>query len=132
MKALLIGVLVVFFMVAPALSMAQASGPVVGRNCTASWGAVSTDTTGAALPAGTVVTYNFYLSSSSTPPSTPSQGGLSGLSTQPCSSLSPGQQYTAWVSAVASFNGSASESALSSPFPFVLALPASPTGITVR
>ncbi len=103
-------------------SAAHATGPTVGSNCTASW------TTVAPVGGGTI-TYNWYVSATATP-GAPAVTGLTATTLQPCLVLVPGQ-YTGWVSAVETLAGSASESALSVPFSFVLIRPGTPT-LTVR
>lgn len=101
-----------------------AAGPTVGTNCTASWSPVTQNTDG--TPVTGTITYNWYVSTTGVAPGTPTLTGIAVTSVQPCATLTPGQ-YTGWVSAVETLAGSASESALSVAFPFVLIRPGTPT-----
>jgi hypothetical protein len=127
-RALLRVALVVALMAPPAWAV----GPLVGKNCTASWGAVTLRVDGSAIT-GTV-TYNLYVVSG-TPtiaPPTPSLTGITTTTYNACTLLAVGQ-YTAWVSATELVGGLANEGGKSAAFPFVLApAPAVPSGFNVK
>ncbi len=110
---------------------AYAAGPVVGKDCTASWTAPTTNTDG--TPIAFPLTYNTYVATGTptTPPATPTTTGIAATTTQPCKTLAAGQ-YTLWVTAVEQFTGSASESDKTAPFPFVLGAPTVPGGVVVK
>jgi hypothetical protein len=114
-------------------AIAQPVGPNVGRNCVASWTAVTTNTDGS--PASGI-TYNLYLQTTATPVpvpgvTTPTLAAIPGVSATPCIALAAAGQYHGWVTAVETLAGSASESVLSADFPFVLVIPNRPT-LTVK
>ncbi len=129
MKALGILLALVVGLVTPSFAV----GPVVGANCRASWSAVTTHTDGS--PIAGAVTYNLYVvtgTASSLPRATaPVMTGLTVTEARPCGGLPQGQ-YTGWVTAVTTLSGVTAESLPSAPFPFVLAGPGSPSGLTIQ
>lgn len=112
---------------------ANATGPVVGTNCVATWSAVTTNTDGTAIAGA--ITYNLYLAAGTptTPPGTPTLTGITVLTASPCNSLAPGQ-YTFWLTAVETptAGGSSSESTKSAAFPFALVVPNTPNGVGIK
>lgn len=115
-------------LLAAAPAIAQATGNLVGSNCTASWNAVP-DPFG-----GGVVTYNLYIApgTPATPPANPLFANLPGTAMQPCKSLTVGQ-YSAWIQASDALpTGTTEVSPLNGPVPFnYVALPA-PNGLVVK
>lgn len=111
--------------------LAQTVIPTVGRNCRASWGAVTTDTDGGTIPPG-VITYNFYIQTNATPSpipgvTTPAIANIAGPSATPCIALIATGTYHSWVTAFATWaGGSVSESELSNDFVFKLVVPNKP------
>jgi hypothetical protein len=111
---------------------AWAVGPIVSKNCTASWGAVTTRIDGSAITG--VLTYNLYIvaGTPTVAPATPSLTGITTTTYKACTVLAVGQ-YTAWVSATELLGGLASEGGKSPAFPFVLAPgPAVPSGLIIK
>lgn len=113
---------------------AWAVGPIVGRNCTAAWTAVTTNTDGS--PVTGTITYNLYLQTTATPvpvpgTTTPALTGITATTAKPCIGKTGGQYYL-WATAVEQFPGSSSESDLSTVAPFVLAVPGVPGTLTVQ
>jgi len=126
---LLRGVLMLLLLLVPVA--AAAVGPLVGKDCAASWSPVTTFTDGTAITIP--VSYNVYVApgTPSAPPGVPLLAGVTSTAAQPCLALPVGQ-HTVWVTAVVVFTGSRSESAPSAPFPFVLGAPVAPQGVLVK
>lgn len=125
----LIGFVLSFLLMMTVLD-AHAVGPVVGRNCVATWSAVTTRIDGSATT-GTI-SYRLYLSAGTptAPPATPALTTTS-LTAQPCLTIAPGQ-YTAWISSVETIGTAITESSKSAAFPFVFGAPAVPGSFIIK
>lgn len=128
--------LVAVLALCPVVAEAQATGTVVGKECSAVWTAPTLDTSGNPLTGALAPTQaNVYVTTTSTPPTqgsgqvavlTPVSGAIP--TSWGCAGVTPGQHWV-WVS-YSNVNG---EGALAN-VPFVLstAIPAGPTGLAVK
>src|SRR6266404_2388592 len=122
MKTWLAALALVLLAASPAFSV----GPLIGTNCTDSWGPPSTWADG--TPITGTITYNVWIVQNvqTAPGRAPDFANVSALTVANICAARAGGQWTFGVSAIA---GGLESTAIM--FPFVLVIPNSPTGITI-